>query len=403
MIDRKIINDPVHGMMAFKSGLIYTLINHPYFQRLRRITQMGLSHLVYPGAVHTRFQHALGATFLMSKSLDVLRSKDIEISDEEYDAACAAVLLHDIGHGPYSHALEYQLIPIHHEAITLEVMNMLNLELGGQLRLAIDIFKNNYHRNFFHQLVSSQLDVDRLDYLTRDSFFTGVVEGTIGYERIINMFNVTSDELVVEEKAIYTIERYLQSRKFMYQQVYLHKTSLGAEAILKSFIRRLTELLETKPNFIANFSNSISDFISSSESKNGVDDQNIKQYLSLDDNDVVFCLKVAQSCNDQVLRRLSTMLIERKLPKVKIQDEAFSNSDITLLKQEAKKSSNFTFDELNYFIFQGEETLNIYNIGEDEIEIVKKDGTKLNFSKYHPNVDSQNFYKKCYICNSFKF
>nr|HMU05259.1 HD domain-containing protein [Saprospiraceae bacterium] len=237
MNKKKIFNDPIYGLIRFSDEILYDIIDHPYFQRLRRISQQALSHYVYPGALHTRFQHAIGATHLMTRALDTLRSKGHVISDQEYESACIAILLHDIGHGPFSHALEHTLVDIHHEEISLQLMTKIGAELAYDFSMAIDIFKGSYPRHFLHQLVSGQIDVDRMDYLTRDSFFSGVAEGIIGYDRIITMMNIVDDFLVIEEKGIYSIEKFLMARRLMYWQVYLHKTVIAAETMLISILK----------------------------------------------------------------------------------------------------------------------------------------------------------------------
>ena len=246
----KIINDPVHGIIRFKHEILYDLIDHPYIQRLRRIKQMGFSSLVYPGANHSRFEHVLGALFLMTKALDIIKDKGVQISEEEYVATCIAILCHDLGHGPFSHALEYQLLPMSHEDISLYLMKDLEREFGDPFGLAIDIFTSKYPRKFLCQLVSSQLDIDRLDYLTRDSFYSGVVEGKVGYDRLIMMMNVVDDRLVIEEKGISSIEKFLLSRHMMYTQVYLHKASLAAEQMLQLLIKRSIKLIVDKKNIV---------------------------------------------------------------------------------------------------------------------------------------------------------
>ena len=239
MSKKKLFNDPIYGFITFPFDILYDIIEHPYFQRLRRISQQGLSHLVYPGAMHTRFHHALGALHLTCEAVNTLRSKDIDITDEEFEGVCLAILLHDIGHGPFSHALENNILPFHHEEMSLAIMEVLNVEFNGKLNLGIEIFKGNYHKSFLHELISGQIDMDRLDYLNRDSFFTGVAEGVVSYDRIITMLNVRDNRLVIEEKGIYSIEKFLVARRFMYWQVYLHKTGIAAEQMLIAFMKKL--------------------------------------------------------------------------------------------------------------------------------------------------------------------
>jgi HD superfamily phosphohydrolase len=279
----------VYGFIRIPTGIILEIIEHPYFQRLQRIRQLGLTHFVYPGAVHTRFHHALGAFHLMTTALNVLREKGVDITPEEYEASQLAILLHDIGHGPFSHVLEHTLVPIHHEAITLMIMEQLNLEFEGQLTLAITIFKGQYHKQFLHQLISSQLDVDRLDYLTRDSFYTGVAEGVIGYDRLLLMIDVVDQQLVIEEKAIYSIEKFLTSRKIMYWQVYMHKTCIAAEFMLQQFLT-----LMNKDNHYDGLSSGLKYFLSSNKHKQILDHRELllQHFNQIDDIDIWFFLKI---------------------------------------------------------------------------------------------------------------
>jgi HD superfamily phosphohydrolase len=321
---KKIINDPVFGFINIRSELVFDLIEHPYFQRLRRIKQLGLSCMVYPGANHTRFEHALGALHLMRSALAILKLKGQEISDEEADAVSVAILLHDIGHGPFSHVLEYTLVPdVPHERISLLLMEELNRQFGGKLELAIRIFTDRYHRHFLHQLVSSQLDMDRLDYLSRDSFFSGVSEGVISAERIIKMLNVKNDELVVEYKGIYSVENFLIARRLMYWQVYLHKTVLSAEYLLINVLTRARELalagtdLFATPVLKAFLQNGIvlDDFIFNRP----IDGRDtLELFTQLDDNDIIASIKEWQNHPDIVLSYLARCIINRRLYKIKI-------------------------------------------------------------------------------------
>lgn len=391
-------NDPVHGFMSFEYDILYELIDHPFFQRLRRISQMGLSHYVYPGAVHTRFHHALGALHLMTKALNTLAKKGVEISTEEKEAAMIAILLHDIGHGPFSHALEYQLLPVHHEKITLIIMNLLNEEFNGKLDLAIKVFKGEYEKKFLNQLVSSQVDVDRLDYLSRDSFFTGVTEGAIGYHRIINMFDVVDSQLVVEEKGYYTLERYLQSRKFMYLQVYLHKTSLAGEAMLKSFFRRIKHLIELNDDNYKSLFEKDSDFLSILESKNSDAKVQIEQYLMLDDIDVLALLKKARLSTDKVLKILANSILDRKLMKIKISEKEISNSKLNAAAKKVSKAYNLKEDEVAFCVINGVETVMSYEEKQNEILILKKSGKIVPFSKFYSVSTANNYLKKYYLC-----
>src|SRR3990170_2393779 len=328
MIKRKIINDPVYGFITIPSELIADIISHPYFQRLRHIKQLGLTDYVYPGALHTRFQHALGAMHLMGKVLDNLRTKGIEISNEECEASQIAILLHDIGHGPFSHTLEEVLLSgIKHESLSYLFIDKLNDEFNGALRLTIEIFRNTYQRKFFHQLISSQLDIDRLDYLTRDCFFTGVLEGTIGVDRIIAMLIVHRDQLVVEEKGIYSIENFLNARRLMYWQVYLHKTSVSAERMLVNIIRRAQVLVRADEALPA--SDTLRKFLQKQMTLNDFreNESTLASFGRLDDNDIWGALKFWQHHSDTILAMLSKMLLERNLFKVKLSLEPIKKAE----------------------------------------------------------------------------
>jgi len=321
---RKILNDPVYGFITLRYDILLDLIDHPYFQRLRRITQLGLSHLVYPGALHNRFHHAIGATFLMANAIEVIRSKGHDITDDEAQAAHIAILLHDIGHGPFSHALEHSIVnDITHEDISSLMMERLNQEFNGQLSMAISIFKGQYHKPYLHQLVSSQLDMDRLDYLRRDSFYSGVTEGNVGSERIIKMLNVHEGQLVVEEKGIYSIEKFIVARRLMYWQVYLHKTVLSAEYLLVNILKRAKELtikgtdLWCSPSLSRFLKNNYgkADFLETPEL--------LDTFARLDDFDILSAIKVWQDHDDFVLSQLSEMLVKRKLFRIELRSESF--------------------------------------------------------------------------------
>lgn len=314
----KIFNDPVYGFITVPSGILLDLIEHPYFQRLQRIKQLGLSHYVYPGAVHSRFHHALGAYHLMTQALNHLRLKAVPISDAEYQSAQIAILLHDIGHGPFSHVLEHSILPIHHEEITSLMMQQLNVEFNGALDLAIRIFNNRYDRPFLHQLISGQLDTDRLDYLTRDSFFTGVAEGVVGYDRLLLMMDVVDQRLVLEEKAIYSIEKFLSSRKIMYMQVYMHKTALAAEYMLNLFLKRCKEI---RPENL--WTESLRFFFQEYDGKVHTAETFLPHYSKLDDIDIWSMLKDAYDHEDPILQYLSRGLLDRKLFKIQIRNQAF--------------------------------------------------------------------------------
>jgi len=329
----KIFNDPIYGFINISSTLIFDIIEHPYFQRLRRISQMGLSYFVYPGAHHTRFEHAIGAMHLMQRAVQVLKTKVVQISKEEEEALLIAILLHDIGHGPFSHTLEDSLATnIKHEEISLLFMQKLNKEFDDKLTLAIEIFEGKYHRPFFNQLVSSQLDIDRLDYLKRDSFYTGVTEGNINTERIISMFTVVDSNLVVEEKGIYSVEKFIISRRLMYWQVYLHKTSLVADYILINILKRAKDLINS--NIEIACSNSLNYFLSSNQIES-FDDNTLHKFSEIDDYDIMMAIKQWMSHDDIVLSTLSKSLIHRNFPKIKVQNNGFSTTAIAEIKKNA--------------------------------------------------------------------
>jgi len=345
----KIINDPVYGFITIPYEIIFDLMEHPWFQRLRRIKQLGLTELVYPGAIHTRFHHTLGALHLMTKALDTLEQKGVELTVKEREATCIAILLHDIGHGPFSHVLENTILPgIHHETISIELMHLLNKQFDGKLDLAIEIFNDHYPKKFLHQLISSQLDMDRLDYLTRDSFYTGVSEGIVGIDRIISMLAAANNELVVEEKGIYSIEKFIIARRLMYWQVYLHKTTLAADQVLTNIIKRAKELIVNGHDL--NVTDDLLFFL--------VLRLPIKLNLTLlevfnkiDDSDLVFNIKQWQYCDDYVLSTLCKALMNRNLPKISIQNKRFTNEMLEAQKTETlKKNRNINETNINYFV-----------------------------------------------------
>jgi HD superfamily phosphohydrolase len=373
---KKILNDPVYGFIQFPASRAFNLIEHPWFQRLRRIKQLGLTELVYPGARHTRFHHAMGATYLMSLALDVLRSKGHEISNEEYEAGILAILLHDIGHGPFSHALENKLVGVSHEDLTLAYMRQLNKEFEGSLDLAMQIFTNQYDRGFFHQLVSSQLDVDRLDYLRRDSFYTGVSEGVIGSDRIIKMLDMVDDQLVVEKKGIYSIEKFLIARRLMYWQVYLHKTVHVAEQMLLMILKRAKEVyLEDKNLFV---SPAFAYFLKNQNKKyNGselLDLEILEQFSLLDDTDVTSSIKVWTAHPDKILSELCDRLINRRLFKIYMQDAPFDEQQIHDIRTKAQKQMNLSYKETSYFVISDTVQNNAYRQESDSIFIKDKNG-----------------------------
>jgi uncharacterized protein len=397
---RKIINDPVYGFITIENPLVFEVIAHPYFQRLRRIQQMAFAHLVYPGAVHSRLHHALGAYHLMGNALTELKRKGVEISQEEETAALIAILLHDIGHGPFSHALEHKLIEgVHHEEISLLIIQHLNNQLNGKLELAIKIFCNNYHKPFLHQLISGQLDVDRMDYLSRDSFFTGVSEGVIGYDRIIKMLDVKDGELVVEEKGIYSIEKFLVSRRLMYWQVYLHKTVLCAEQTLVKIIERAKKLIQSGISVHAP-STELDYFL---QKTNGININNeLDRFCLLDDYDVLGAIKQWTNHQDQVLSELCKMLLNRNLLKVK-----FYNSPINedWLKNEINHLSNemgWTEEQASYLLFTGETSNTTYDPSEEKIKILFKNGEIKDISEVDNALIQHNLarpVKKYYLCH----
>lgn len=401
MNKKKIINDPVYGFIHIQSELIYDIIQHPYFQRLRHIKQLALANLVYPGAMHTRFQHALGAMHLMGRALENLRYKKIDISAEEMEAAQLAVLLHDIGHGPFSHALEESLLPsIEHESLSYLFMNELNKEFKGALDLTLKIFRNSYKRKFFHQLVSSQLDMDRLDYLKRDCFFTGVEEGTIGVDRIIAMLTVHQNELVVEEKGIYSIENFITARRLMYWQVYLHKTSVASERLLVNLINRAKHLAQSGQAIMA--SESLKIFlekpVSFEEFKSKP--QLLKHFGNLDDNDIWGAIKFWQNDSDKILSTLSRMLIERKLFRIKFSNAAIRKEDVNNVKDAVSKHYRVLRAEAPYLFSYGSVSNEAYTEGQ-KINILMKSGEVVDIAQASdlPSIQAlSKTVKKNYLC-----
>jgi len=400
---QKIINDPVYGFISIPSELIFSIIDHPYFQRLRRIKQLGLTDMVYPGALHTRFHHAIGAMHLMSITLDHLRNKGHEISKEEYEAALVAILLHDIGHGPFSHALEATLLSdVQHESLSLLFIQRLNLQFNNQLDLAIKIFTGKYERKFFHQLVSSQLDIDRLDYLQRDCFFTGVSEGTIGADRIIKMMNIKDNTLVVEEKGIYSIENFLSARRLMYWQVYLHKTTVSAEKMLINLILRAKDLQQSGTHLNAseeflyllsrNFT--LDDFSNNTEL--------FETYARLDDFDLWGALKLWTKHPDYVLANISNMLLERKLFKITLVNHPFTDEELMMKKEQVKKELSIPEEDLTYFFSSGSISNYAY-LANERISILTKSGQLIDLAEAAdlPNIKAMSkIVKKYYACHA---
>ena len=372
---KKIINDPVYGFVTIPAGLLFDLIEHPFFQRLRRIKQLGLTNMVYPGALHTRFQHVIGAMSLTIQAIDTLRSKGVLITDEEVEAVCAAVLLHDMGHGPYSHTLESVIIPkVSHEEISLAFMELLNKEFNGRLSLTIQIFTDNYSKKFLHQLVSGQLDMDRLDYLRRDSFYTGVQEGVIGHDRIINMLDVKQGELVIEEKGIYSIEKFLIARRLMYWQVYLHKTVIAAETMLVRIMERAVQLtLEGNKLFASSaFSYFLNNRITHQEFLNNP--QILQLFSELDDDDIFCSIKEWCHHNDIVLSLLCRQLRDRVLPKIEISNHSFDQERIKELRTNLAQQMNISFEATSNFIYTDSVMNKAYSPEGFTIKVAYRDG-----------------------------
>lgn len=402
MNKKKIINDPLYGLITIPSELIFDLIEEPFFQRLRRIKQLGLTDFVYPGATHTRFHHAIGAMHLMSRALDSLRQKGIEISAEEYEASLIAILLHDVGHGPFSHSLEHNLLhEVKHEEVSLKIFEFLNQKYAGALSLAIRVFKNEYERRFFHQLVSSQLDVDRLDYLSRDSFFTGVSEGTVGVDRIIKLIQVYKDQLVVEEKGIYSLENFLSARRLMYWQVYFHKTTVGIEKLLVQMIKRaryLTHQGEEVPSSAA-----LHTFLQKEVNINdiGTHVEFIQAFQKLDDFDIWAAIKNWVDHPDAILQTLSQMILYRRLFKVQISSRQPAKEEISNLQYKLKKQSNLPIEASNYLILHGSMSNAAYISGGQSINVLTKNGKIEDIARISdlPNIKAmRKIVKKFYLC-----
>lgn len=396
----KIFNDPIYGFISIPNELIYDLIQHPYFQRLRRISQMGLSYLVYPGANHTRFHHALGCMHLMQKAVETLRFKGVAISTEEENALLIAILLHDIGHGPFSHAMEKSIVEdVNHEAISLLFMNQLNEEFDGKLSLAIQVFKGDYHRKFMLQLISSQLDMDRMDYLKRDSFYTGVAEGNVNSERLIQMMNVVDGYLVIEEKGIYSVEKFLLSRRLMYWQAYLHKTSLVAELILMKVLKRAKEL--TLKGVALSCSEPLLYFMQNKIALEDFNAENLDLFAQLDDFDIIGALKAWQKQDDFILSTLSKMIINRDLLKIKLSGEKIPLEEVQDLKEKFAQEHHITLAEADYFIFRGKIKNQAYSKEAEPIRIFKKDKTIEDVVEASDQLNLKSLSKlvtKYYIC-----
>ncbi|AEH02259.1 HD domain-containing protein [Lacinutrix sp. 5H-3-7-4] len=396
----KILNDPIYGFITIPNSLIFDLIEHKYFQRLRRITQMGMSYLVYPGAHHTRFHHAIGCMHLMQKAVQVLRFKGVEINEEEKNALLVAILLHDIGHGPFSHAMEHSIVNgVSHEHISMLFMEVLNKEFNNDLTLAIKIFKGEYHRKFMCQLISSQIDMDRADYLKRDSFYTGVAEGNINSERLITMLNVKNDELVIEMKGIYSVEKFLVARRLMYWQVYLHKTSLVAEQLLIRVLKRAKEL--TRKEVVLNASKPLQFFLRNEINLSDFNKETLDTFSKLDDYDIVSAMKEWQDHDDFILRNLCRMIINRDLLKVKIKKKPIKKEKLIAFKEQLTNAYSITDKEAEYFVFTGEISNQAYTQKKQGIKILHKNGSIEDLVKASDQLNLKALSKpvtKYYIC-----
>lgn len=396
----KIINDPIYGFITIPSVLIFQLLEHCYFQRLRRISQMGFSYIVYPGAHHTRFHHALGSMFLMQKAVNVLRSKNVSLSAEEEEGLYIAILLHDIGHGPFSHAMEHSIVSdVSHEAISLLFMESLNRKYNQQLTLAIQIFKGEYPRKFLHQLVSGQLDMDRLDYLKRDSFYTGVSEGTVNSQRLIAMLNVRNDALVVEEKGIYSVENFIVARRLMYWQVYLHKTGVVAEQLLVRVLKRAKELSAQGIELPA--SASLRFFLKKDISISDFTEKVLITFSQLDDTDVISAMKSWSENDDFVLKSLCNMLLFRDLLKIKVKSKPFLSDKIRAKRIDFATRHNLSEEEASYFIFSGEMENQAYSMEKDTINLLRKNGKIVDVAKASDQLNLEALSKsvvKYYLC-----
>ena len=388
MNKKKIFNDPIYGLIRFPFDTIYEIIDHPYFQRLRRISQQALSHYVYPGALHTRFQHALGATHLMCRAIETLKSKGVIISDKEFEAVCIAILLHDVGHGPFSHALEHTLADVHHEKISLIIMEKIGKELGKDFSLVLSIFRGSYDRPFLHQLVSGQIDVDRMDYLTRDSFFSGVAEGIIGYDRIITMMNVADEQLVIEEKGIYSIEKFLMARRLMYWQVYLHKTVISAEIMLIAVLNRARYLAisgivipsSDELNYFLSLKGDEKDFLYQPEF--------LSNYVQLDDMDILWMIKRSVNHPDRIFAALCKNLLERKLLKVSLSTDE-SRALFLENKRIYQEAHQLSESEIEYFFAEKKEVIYPYDTKSGEINMLMKSGKVFPYSALNTHLNTQ--------------
>ncbi len=402
MGDSKIINDPVFGFIKIPRGLLYNVVEHPLFQRLNRIHQLGLASVVYPGARHTRFQHSLGAFYLMTEAVRSLQEKGNFIFDSEAEAVEAAILMHDIGHGPFSHVLENTLIHgISHEDISQMMMEKINNDFNGQLNLAISIFKGEYGKNFLHQLISSQLDMDRLDYLRRDSFYTGVTEGNIGSARIIKMLNVIDDSLVVEHKGIYSLENYLTTRRLMYWQVYLHRTCVAYEKVLVNMLMRAKELIRIGQDVFA--SPALYYFLSNDVDAAwfGTHPEALENYGELDDSDIWSAMKAWKHHSDKILSTLATDMLDRKIFKVEVHEEPITEDRITELKEKIAQKLDIPINDAHYLMSVNTISKDMYNVDDDSITILYKDGSIRDISEASELLNVQLLSKKIrkyYLC-----
>ena len=396
----KIFNDPIYGFIRIPNPLVFDLIAHPYFQRLRRISQMGLSYLVYPGAHHTRFHHALGCVHLMQKSVQVLRFKGVDITEQEEQGLLSAILLHDIGHGPFSHAMEHSIVTgVSHEYISIQFMENLNTLFNGSLTVALSIFTGNHPKKFLNQLVSSQLDIDRLDYLKRDSFYTGVAEGNTNSDRLITMLNVVDGQLVVEEKGIYSVEKFLMARRFMYWQAYLHKTGVVAEQLLISILKRARFLISNGTDLKA--STALSYFLTNAVDKKSFNSSTLETFAQLDDVDILAAIKEWQHASDFVLSELCKMIINRRLLHIKIKKEPISEKRFQEKFQETKRNYTLSDEEASYFVFKGKLENKAYDRYEQNINILKKNGKIVDVAELSDHLNLNALSKtvvKYYIC-----
>ena len=396
----KIFNDPIYGFIRIPNTLIFDLIAHPYFQRLRRISQMGLSYLVYPGAHHTRFHHALGSMHLMQKAIQVLRFKEVVITEDEEQGLLCAILLHDIGHGPFSHAMENSIVEgVQHEHISLLFMQELNHRFNGSLTTAIEIFKGKHPKKFLNQLVSSQLDMDRMDYLKRDSFYTGVAEGNINSERLLTMLTVVNGSLVVEEKGTYSVEKFLMARRFMYWQVYLHKTGIVSEQLLIRILKRAKELLKRGDTLYA--SKSLHFFMTHKIGKDSFETSVLEQFSKLDDVDILSAIKQWQDHSDFVLSQLCQMIINRRLLKIKLKNKPIALEIYKKHFDQFKANNNLIDEEVAYFVFTGQIENTAYNSESQNINVIRKNNKIVDITRASDHLSLKSLAKKAvkyYIC-----